>query len=221
MRKPPFAVVSTGTWVVSMAVGGREVALDPMRDTLVNVNAYGDPIPSARFMGGREFELLMGDTPHGWEDSDMRAVLSQQVMVLPSVQYDSGPYPHLSGDWAGPEPQGGQRLVAASFYLALMTATCLALIGAEGEIIVEGPFATNEPYLAMLAAATGRPIAAAQGHATGTSIGAALLAGKLASAPCVATLPSPRNAGSLRSYAKRWRAEVVGVGEPLTGTADD
>ncbi|TGP55948.1 carbohydrate kinase, partial [bacterium M00.F.Ca.ET.229.01.1.1] len=54
----PLTVVSTGTWVVSMAVGGGRVELDPARDTLVNVNALGDPVPSARFMGGREFSML-------------------------------------------------------------------------------------------------------------------------------------------------------------------
>ncbi len=40
-RHAPFGVVSTGTWVVVMAVGGRAVTLDPARDTLVNVNAMG------------------------------------------------------------------------------------------------------------------------------------------------------------------------------------
>jgi hypothetical protein len=34
------------------------VALDPARDVLVNVNALGQPVPSARFMGGREYELI-------------------------------------------------------------------------------------------------------------------------------------------------------------------
>ncbi len=74
-HKPPFAVVSTGTWVVSMAVGGRQVALDPMRDTLVNVNAFGDPVPSARFMGGREFETIVTDAETHASDEDWNAVL--------------------------------------------------------------------------------------------------------------------------------------------------
>ena len=52
-REPPFSVVSTGTWVIAMAVGGQPVSLDPALDTLVNVNAFGNPVPSARFMGGR------------------------------------------------------------------------------------------------------------------------------------------------------------------------
>ncbi|MET1414336.1 FGGY family carbohydrate kinase [Roseibium sp. HPY-6] len=51
-RNPPFSVVSTGTWVIALAVGGDDVVPDPQRDTLINVNAFGDPVPSARFMGG-------------------------------------------------------------------------------------------------------------------------------------------------------------------------
>jgi sugar (pentulose or hexulose) kinase len=53
-RAAPFAVVSTGTWVICMAVGGRPLPLDPARDTLANVDAFGRPTPSARFMGGRD-----------------------------------------------------------------------------------------------------------------------------------------------------------------------
>ena len=59
-RDPPFAVVSTGTWVILFAVGGDIDQLDPNRDTLANVSAFGDPVACARFMGGREFERLTG-----------------------------------------------------------------------------------------------------------------------------------------------------------------
>ncbi|MEO1240205.1 MAG: FGGY family carbohydrate kinase, partial [Pseudomonadota bacterium] len=59
-RTPPFSVVSTGTWVIAMGVGATPKPLDPTRDTLVNVNALGNPVPSARFMGGREHDLALG-----------------------------------------------------------------------------------------------------------------------------------------------------------------
>ena len=59
-RQPPFTVVSTGTWVILFAVGGDIENLDPERDTLANVSAFGDPVPVGRFMGGREFDLLTG-----------------------------------------------------------------------------------------------------------------------------------------------------------------
>ena len=58
----PFSVVSTGTWVISMAVGGDgPAAYDPAEDMLANVDVDGRPVPTARFMGGRDYESWMGD----------------------------------------------------------------------------------------------------------------------------------------------------------------
>ena len=176
-RPKPFAVASTGTWVIAMAVGGAAVELDPARDTLVNVNAFGEPVPSARFMGGREFATLVGE---GCVDTGCRRrsrhVLETPILLTPSVQQGSGPFPRRKAEWIGGEPTGDARHVAASFYLAMMTATALELIGADGPTIVEGPFAANRLFVDMLAAATARPVIAAGTSATGTSIGAALLA---------------------------------------------
>ncbi|MGX9142062.1 FGGY-family carbohydrate kinase [Mesorhizobium sp. 128a] len=173
---PPFSVVSTGTWVVSMVVGGTEIALDAARDTLVNVSALGDPVPSARFMGGREFSLLTGDKPLDCSGSDVLAVLTKKMLLLPSTQQGSGPFPHHEAAWLDAEGMGkGERFAAISFYLALMTATCLDLIGADGPTTVEGPFARNRLFVGMLAAATARTVIVSEA-ATGTSIGAALLA---------------------------------------------
>jgi len=209
-RKPPFAVVSTGTWVVAMAIGGRAVELDPARDTLINVNAFGDPVPSARFMGGREFEMLMADAQRSWERDDADAVLAQGVMLLPSVIAGSGPFPARQAEWCPSEPTGGMRLVAVSFYLAMMTATCLDLIGAEGATIVEGPFATNRPFLDMLAAATGRAAIGHDGDVSGTSIGAALLAAVGAMDRLEEPAPeASADDAALRRYAQLWRARLT------------
>jgi sugar (pentulose or hexulose) kinase len=219
-RTPPFAVVSTGTWVIAMAVGGRQIALDPARDTLINVNVYGDPVPSARFMGGREFDLIMAGTDRRWQESDLQAVLSSGAMMMPSVRRDSGPYPDRSGGWSGPEPSDGQRFVAASFYLALMTATCLDLAGAEGEIVVEGPFASNKPYLSMLSAATGRPVAHQDELGTGTSIGAALLAGGHGDIPEGASGKHFTKDTRLHQYAHRWRTMTAATAHWISGLPD-
>ena len=142
-RARPFSVVSTGTWVISMAIGDADIELDPARDTLVNVNAFGEPVPSARFMGGREFETLLGDRPAQPSDADVEAVLAGQILLTPSVQQGSGPFAGRQAEWVGGEPQGPRRTAAVSFYLAMMTATALELIGARGPTIVEGPFAGN------------------------------------------------------------------------------
>ncbi|WP_265516461.1 FGGY-family carbohydrate kinase [Nitratireductor luteus] len=208
-RRPPFSVVSTGTWVVAMAVGGKPAALDPERDTLINVSASGSPVPSARFMGGREYALLTEGLEEGWTEDDVAAVLSRGILLLPSVQQGSGPFPKSRTAWvADGEISSGERQVAASFYLAMMTAVCLDLIGADGVTVTEGPFAANGLFLRMLSAATGRGVVADPGSATGTSIGAALLAmgSMVKSGKEDEIVEGPGRLWS--SYGRRWAAEI-------------
>ncbi|SMX36756.1 FGGY-family carbohydrate kinase [Octadecabacter ascidiaceicola] len=211
-QSAPFSVVSTGTWVIAMSVGGDQARLDPTRDTLINVNALGDPVPSARFMGGREYNtILKGDAVEYTED-DIMAVAQNGPMLLPSIIPESGPFQNRRAEWVGTEPPIGsiERTVATAFYLALMTAECLALTGHNGPVIVEGPFAGNPGFCTMLGTATNCTVEAA-GGTTGTSEGAALLA-----LPAGSRAPSmdqrrtylPINDPLFR-YATSWKSKVA------------
>jgi sugar (pentulose or hexulose) kinase len=173
-REPPFAVVSTGTWVISMAIGGTKPPLDPARDTLVNVSALGDPVPSARFMGGREYDLMRSARPVTPTDQDASRVRDAGLMLLPAVVQGSGPFPVRPHRWTHEPQTDAEREIALGYALALTTATCLDLIGAQGPTVVEGPFAANPWFLTMLASATDRPATASRAR-TGTALGAALL----------------------------------------------
>lgn len=212
-RTPPFAVVSTGTWVISMAIGGSAPMLDPDRDTLINVNAFGQPVPSARFMGGREFTQATAGLADGHSEQDLAAVLAGPILLMPSLTPRSGPFPHATAQWLPAQPNGaGQQRVAIAFYLALMTATCLELTGAEGPIIVEGPFAANDLFLRMLGAATGRPLIAGTSALTGTSIGAALLT-QAQSPPQGGTAAAEMTIDpAWQAYASAWKAAVNTAG---------
>ena len=207
----PFTVLSTGTWVIAMAIGGQTPHLDPARDTLINVNALGNPVPSARFMGGREYELLMKDETITPTPQDIRAVLSRGAMLLPSVVPESGPFQGRSHEWTLAEDSlsPGERAAVVSLYLAMMAETCLRMIRAGGPTLVEGPFARNRLFLDMLAQATGRPVLLSGGSATGTSIGAALLTrgpgATLSEKPRPNTPLDMSLADSLQTYAETWR----------------
>ena len=176
-ERKPFSVVSTGTWVIAMSLGGKAAQLDPDLDTLMNVSALGEPAPSARFMGGREHDLATGGQDVTPTVDDLEYVFSSQIMLMPAVVQNAGPFKNCQADWKGETPAKGlpTRNAAVSLYLALVTAECLGNIGHEGKIIVEGPFARNEFYLQMLEVATGSPVHCALGT-TGTSAGAALIA---------------------------------------------
>ncbi len=207
-RTPPFAVVSTGTWVILFAPGGDIEHLDPARDTLANVSAFGEPIACGRFMGGREFELMTHGDPTEPRADDLDRVLGERVMVLPTFTPGIGPFPHGEGRWTR-DPQTlspGARTAAASLYLALMTAESLSLVGAGGATIVEGPFARNDLYCRALSATTTRPVEPSD-SGTGTMLGTLMTAtGKLPAhfAPHAATAPLDHPA--LIAYVDAWRA---------------
>ena len=202
----PVSVVSTGTWVIVMSMkAGGAIALDPTRDTLVNVNAHEQAVASARFMGGREYEVIQQGQSIDPTEQDVTTVLDGKTMLLPSIASGSGPFQGRQMQWHGVEPDvgSGKRSAALSFYLALMTGTCLNLVGGAGPTIVEGPFARNPEYLAMLQAVTTRAVLT-NAAVTGTSIGAAMLFGDdefpLKLDQIDAALPLDK----LRNYADQW-----------------
>ena len=137
-----------------MSIGGKIARLDPLRDTLFNVNAFGDAIPSARFMGGREFEILMCKDQMAPTKKEITRVLRQKVTLSHSVVAHSGPFQGKNFKWSVSESEltKGERAAVVSLYLAMMALTCLKLSGAEGPTWVEGPFIDNKLFLDLIAA---------------------------------------------------------------------
>jgi sugar (pentulose or hexulose) kinase len=134
------------------------------------------------------------------------------MLLLPSTQRGSGPFPHHAAAWLDAEDiSKGERFAAISYYLALITATCLELIGADGPTTVEGPFARNRLFVDMLAAATARTVIASEA-ATGTSIGAALLATDQVTAHGKGERTEPQTDPIWAAYVSAWRAAVRAQG---------
>lgn len=208
-RRVPFSVVSTGTWVVVMALGSATTELDAGRDTLMNVNLRGDAVPSARFMGGREFSLVAGDTTTGCSDADVAFAVDNRIVITPAIVPGVGPFPAQRSNWRDNTDSltPGQRFAAMSLYLGMMTEQCLQLVGADGPTIVEGPFATNTAYLDMLANATQRPVYRNCTSATGTTSGAAWLFDLEATHLTVAHCEFEASR-KLRDYAAAWRSAI-------------
>ena len=95
-RREPFTVVSTGTWVIIMAVGGKG-QLDPNADMLANVDVRGEPVPTARFMGGREYAVLAGDVAADADEVDVAAVIASGALALPAFSNQGGPFASREG----------------------------------------------------------------------------------------------------------------------------
>jgi sugar (pentulose or hexulose) kinase len=195
-----------------MTVGGGLDGLDPARDSLANVDAFGRPVPTARFMGGREYALLLGGDPAAAGPADVARVIARKIFALPPVVPGVGPFQPGPGGWAGDPGRlsPGERSAAADLYLALMTQACLGLAGSGRAIVIEGPLARNPVYAGLLAGLTGLPVHPSP-DATGTATGAAML---LAPAPAATALPpavAPLRPRGLAGYAERWLERSRGV----------
>ena len=175
-RRDPFTVISTGTWVIIMAVGGT-ARLDPKADMLANVDVRGEPVPTARFMGGREYAILAGDSPADADEADVEAVIASGALALPAFSGQGGPFAARRGVIEGETPTTPKaRSALATLYSALMTAHMLRRLEAPGELIVEGGFIRSPAFAAVLARLmTGRRVLIAPMSA-GAAAGAAMLA---------------------------------------------
>ncbi|MHA6691559.1 FGGY-family carbohydrate kinase [Devosia sp. A449] len=203
----PFTILSTGTWAIAMTVGGDTGGLDPARDSLANVDAFGRPVPTARFMGGREFDQLVPEIREPSTD-DIARVIAQDIRVQPSFMAGVGPFPTAAGHWTQEPATAEERTAAASLYLALMTRACLELCGLGREIIIEGPLARNALFAQALARLTGVTVTTS-GDATGTSLGASMLFGAGTGHAVAGTAVTPLDAAGFDAYAQRWR-EAIG-----------
>jgi sugar (pentulose or hexulose) kinase len=215
-RKPPFTVISTGTWAITFGIGAKPEHMDERRDVLANIDVYGQPVHAARFMGGREFSLLIGDHEPRAGHAALEAVLARQIMALPAAVPESGPFQGLPSQWSHDADglTGDERCCAASLYLALMSDTCLRLIGGNGPTIVDGPFASNPVYCRALATLTGRAVLTPKKVATGSSIGVSLLfelQSREVRSASAGTVEIPafngRAADALGLYADIWRRD--------------
>jgi sugar (pentulose or hexulose) kinase len=212
-------VLSTGTWFVAMRAPSAPTdiaSLSETRDCLVNVDAFGQPVPSARFMGGREVEILAaGQRVDASEDQpallrSVVSVLARGTMALPTFTPGSGPYPGGHGRWIGTLGNDTERLVAVCLYAALVADESLELIGARDRLLVEGRFARCEVFtraLASLRPKTAVYVAHSEGDA---SFGALRLLRPDIPPPSSLTRvePLPEDLGE---YRRRWRQEAARV----------
>ena len=202
-EREAFTVVSSGTWTIVMANRGDLRRLREERDMLANVNAFGAPVATARYMGGREYETVAQVTVQPTLEA-VQAVLQRGAIALPSFA-SAGPYAGRAGQLEGiADLDDTQRAALATVYSALMTAQLIESLGAGGEIFVDGPLARNTLYAGLLAACV--PVGTVRTYAEGggTRV-AAHLAGLRAPALGALQIVVPLRVPGLLEYQANWR----------------
>lgn len=207
-RAEPFTVISSGTWTVVMANRADLSRLREDRDMLASVDAFGSPVATARFMGGREYEAIAG--------TDVRPnlpallnVIDRQVMALPAFA-SGGPFAGREGRLinAG-NLSGSERASMATLYVALMCELLIEMLGADGDVLIDGPLATNSLFGSVLACCLpGRSVWLSPGDG-GNTRAACYLAGFHDAPAEPMTAAGPLVLKSLPAYRDAWRDLVT------------
>lgn len=160
----PLTVISSGTWIISMAVGHPVSDLQAPRDMLANIDVNGTPTACARFMGGREFQRITTALPMRSDDMarSIAELILRGIYIAPGVEADSGPITQGSGSVMVINSDGRQYSLdeakdhlagdaLATLYLASMLHLELKLLNARGPIVF-GSIAQKNPWLVKLVA---------------------------------------------------------------------
>jgi sugar (pentulose or hexulose) kinase len=200
----PFTVISSGTWTVVMANRADLSRLREDKDMLASVDAFGSPVATARFMGGREYEAIAG-TDSRPNAPALLNVIERQAMALPSFA-SGGPFAGREGRMIDADNlSGSERASVATLYVALMCELLIDLLGAEGDVLVDGPLATNPLFGAVLGALLpNRTIALSSGDGGNTRAACYLAGFHDAQAPTM-TPATSLPLQSLPAYREAWR----------------
>lgn len=213
-------VLSTGTWFVAMRSLSADAVIQPgaladSRDCLLNVDVSGRPVPSARFMGGREAELIGGvDSFALTANYDPDALLSRLPALIaggsaafPSFVRGVGPFPASAGEWRNKPADAGDQRAVTGLYLALMADASLELIGSRDRLLIEGRFAEAVIFTRALAALRPKQRVYVSNAHQDVAYGALRLVSPDLPPPSELTPVKPLEL-DLGAYAAEWRARA-------------
>jgi sugar (pentulose or hexulose) kinase len=193
-----FTIVSTGTWVIIINLDCALDALDQERDMISNVTVNGEPAPSLRFMGGREYDLIS----EGWNKpismEAVQSVVRRGIFAMPS--------------WAaGGEVDGEERAAVAALYVIMMTDLSLDLIRSDNTLIVDGGLSKMDLFNKALGQLRPTQKVLRSNMSEGSATGAAALAFKaLGLSPFTDETQevAPGNIPGLEAYRDEWRTRA-------------
>jgi sugar (pentulose or hexulose) kinase len=176
---------------------------------LANIDAFGSPIACARFMGGREFEAIC-EQAGSWlgeqfNQNDIQNVINNEVFALPDFSDGSGPFGGAQSKLIGPvnEVSG---IAIATLYCALMIDYQLDMLGAHGDVYIEGAFLKNPLLCSIVNSLRLNQEVMLSEDSTGTVLGAAYLTQWDTEKPILTVSPATViQLEGLDEFKQKWR----------------
>ena len=167
-----FTLVSTGTWYIIFNQKTPLKNLNPSLDMLANIDVFGKPVPTMRFMGGREYDHLMGVFKISNKTRAIKTFSFHDYLIYPS--YASGGGFSINkiniGFYEGLNK--GQIYYLICLYISFVINFCLNQMKSSNTIILDGPITKNITIMKILSSLRKKQIVLKNKREIGTTLGA-------------------------------------------------
>ena len=167
-----FTLVSTGTWYIIFNQKTPLKNLNPTLDMLANIDVFGKPVPTMRFMGGREYDHLMGVFKISNKTRAIKNFSFHDYLIYPS--YASGGGFSINkiniGFYEGLNK--GQIYYLICLYISFVINFCLNQMKSSNTIILDGPITKNITIMKILSSLRKKQIVLKNKREIGTTLGA-------------------------------------------------
>ena len=167
-----FTLVSTGTWYIIFNQKTPLKNLNPSLDMLANIDVFGKPVPTMRFMGGREYDHLMGVFKISNKTRAINNFTFHDYLIYPS--YASGGGFSINkiniGFYEGLNK--GQIYYLICLYISFVINFCLNQMRSSNTIILDGPITKNITIMKILSSLRKKQIVLKNKREIGTTLGA-------------------------------------------------
>tara|TARA_B100000902_G_scaffold95886_1_gene98607 strand:+ start:2735 stop:4102 length:1368 start_codon:yes stop_codon:yes gene_type:complete len=170
-----FTLVSTGTWYITLNQQASVKILEPNYDMLCGINAFGKSVPTMRFMGGREYDILIKKLK----------ISSKKFKISQSNIFDNLIFPSFAS--GGPfkiKNYSLRKILALSsdekyslicIYISFVLNFVLDRINSKNTIILDGPIIKNKHIMNIISSIRDNQKIFKNNEEIGTGLGASIL----------------------------------------------
>ena len=167
-----FTLVSTGTWYIIFNQKTPLKNLNPSLDMLANIDVFGKPVPTMRFMGGREYDHLMGVFKISNKTRAIKNFSFHDYLIYPSYASGGGFSINKINISFYKRLSKGQIYYLICLYISFVINFCLNQMKSSNTIILDGPITKNITIMKILSSLRKKQIVLKNKREIGTTLGA-------------------------------------------------
>ena len=167
-----FTLVSTGTWYIIFNQKTPLKSLNPSLDMLANIDVFGKPVPTMRFMGGREYDHLMGVFKISNKTRAIKNFSFHDYLIYPSYASGGGFSISKINISFYERLNKGQIYYLICLYISFVINFCLNQMKSSNTIILDGPITKNITIMKILSSLRKKQIVLKNKREIGTTLGA-------------------------------------------------